>query len=184
MEVCYVGGITKIRGIEQLVHAMGLVQSDVRLNLAGIFSEPDTERTVKSDFGWKKVNALGFLNREQVRGALGRSLAGIVTFLPLPNHVDAQPNKMFEYMSAGIPVIASDFPLWREIIEGNQCGLLVNPLEPVEIAKAIDYLANHSDEARRMGENGRRAVMERYNWPVEDKKLLAFYEQLSHRSPA
>jgi glycosyltransferase involved in cell wall biosynthesis len=65
------------------------------------------------------VDAFGFLNRTVVRDVLTRSVAALVTFLPLPNHIDAQSNKMFEYMSARVPVIASHFPLWREIIEGN-----------------------------------------------------------------
>jgi glycosyltransferase involved in cell wall biosynthesis len=109
---------------------------------------------------------------------LARSKAGIVTFLPAPNHIDAQPNKVFEYMSAGVPVIASHFPLWREIVEGNQCGLCVDPHEPEQIAEAIDYLLGHPDEARRMGENGMRAVQDRYNWAIEERKLRKFYEGL------
>ena len=128
--------------------------------------------------GWACVNALGFLSREQMRQTLSRSVAGIVTFLPVPNHIDAQPNKIFEYMSAGLPVIASHFPLWREIIEGNECGLCVDPLDPAAIAAAMDRLVENPDLARRMGENGRRAVHERYNWGVEEKKLLALYGKL------
>ena len=128
--------------------------------------------------GWQNVNEYGFLDRLGVRNILARSAAGVVTFYPLPNHVDAQPNKMFEYMSAGIPVIASHFPLWREIIEDNQCGLLVDPLNPEAIANAIDYLINNPQEARSMGQNGRRAVEEKYNWTIEQQKLLEFYQRI------
>jgi glycosyltransferase involved in cell wall biosynthesis len=118
------------------------------------------------------------VGREGVREVLGRSVAGLVTFHPLPNHIDAQPNKMFEYMSAGIPVIASDFPLWREIIAGNQCGLCVDPNNPTAIAAAIQYLVLHPHEARRMGENGRKAVLDRYNWSAEEQKLFRLYEDI------
>ncbi|AJF08084.1 glycosyl transferase [Geoalkalibacter subterraneus] len=177
-EVCYVGGIAKIRGIHEVVDAMGLVQSDFTLNLCGQFGNPTTEDAVKNSPGWKRVKAHGFVNRAGVRDVLSRSVAGVVTFHPLPNHLDAQPNKMFEYMSAGIPVIASDFPLWRQIIEGNQCGLLVDPLDAKSIAEAIDYLVMHPEEARKMGENGRRAIEDKYNWQAEEKKLLDFYQQI------
>src|SRR5690606_21589492 len=118
-------------------------------------SEMDVQAAIRAAPGWKKVEALGFLDRSQVAKVLARSVAGLVTFLPAPNHIDAQPNKMFEYMSAGVPVIASDFPLWREIIEGNGCGICVDPLRPREIAQAIDYLIANPEEARRMGNNGR-----------------------------
>ena len=177
-EVCYVGGIAVIRGIKEVVRALGLLQSTVRLNLVGSFSEPATEAEVKAYPSWNKVNELGFLDRSGVRDALGRSAAGLVTFHPLPNHVDAQPNKMFEYMSTGIPVVASNFPLWREIIEGNDCGLCVDSLDPKTIAGAIDYLVRNPDVARRMGENGRKAVLKKYNWGVEETKLLKFYKDL------
>ncbi|SUA50694.1 GDP-mannose-dependent alpha-(1-6)-phosphatidylinositol monomannoside mannosyltransferase [Oligella ureolytica] len=85
---------------------------------------------------------------------------------------------MFEYMSAGVPVIGSNFPLWKEIIEGNQCGLCVDPLEPQAIAEAIDYLVTHPAEAEQMGRNGQKAVHERYNWGIEEAKLLEFYNNL------
>jgi len=177
-EVCYIGGIADIRGIKEVIQACGLLVSPARLNLVGSFSEATTEDEVKNLEGWAKVNEFGFLNRAEVKSVLSRSVVGIVTFLPEPNHIDAQPNKMFEYMSAGIPVIASNFPLWREIIEGNDCGICVDPLDPKAIARAIDYLATHPDEARRMGENGRQAVLAKYNWGIEEKKLLNFYEKI------
>jgi glycosyltransferase involved in cell wall biosynthesis len=181
-ELCYVGGIGGIRGIVEVCEALGLVNSKVQLNLVGCFDEPSVEQAVKTLPGWERVNAFGFLKREGVREVLSRSIAGLVTFHPLPNHIDAQPNKMFEYMSAGIPVIASDFPLWREIIAGNKCGLLVNPLKPAEIAGAIDALASNPERAQRMGQNGRKAVEEKYNWGIEERKLLAFYGLMLRRA--
>lgn len=177
-EVCYVGGIGAMRGVRQVVAAMALCGSGARLNLGGSFPEKSVKAEVKALPGWKSVNELGFLSRSEVKAFLARSIAGIVTFLPAPNHIDAQPNKMFEYMSAGIPVIGSHFPLWREIIEGNECGICVDPLDPAAIAAAIDRLVENPDLARRMGENGRTAVQERYNWGIEEKKLLALYGRL------
>jgi glycosyltransferase involved in cell wall biosynthesis len=176
--VCYVGGIGRIRGILEVVQALRRVKSGARLQLVGQFSEPAVETQAHVDAGWQNVDALGFLGRKEVAQVLARSIGGLVTFLPLPNHIDAQPNKMFEYMSAGVPVIASHFPLWREIVEGNECGICVDPLDPVAIAQAIDYLVTHPQEAERMGRNGQLAVADKYNWPVEEVKLLRLYESL------
>jgi len=81
-------------------------------------------------------------------------------------------------MSAGIPVIASHFPLWKEVILGNQCGICVDPLQPIEIAAAIDFLVSNPHEAAAMGAKGRAAVEERYNWSTEEKKLINLYNQL------
>lgn len=180
-QVCYVGGIAEIRGIRELVQAMELVQSGTRLKLCGQFAETHIEEEVRRFRGWTKVDAEGFVDRLAVRDVLRDSIAGLVTFHPMPNHMDAQPNKMFEYMSAAVPVIASDFPLWRDIVEGNDCGICVDPMRPQSIADAIDFLAGNPDRAGEMGENGRRAVRERYNWSVEEDKLLALYARLSKR---
>lgn len=82
-------------------------------------------------------------------------------------------------MAAGLPVVASNFPSWREIVEINKCGICVNPLEPKEIARAVKYLIEYPEEAEKMSKNGRRAVLEKYNWGNESKKLLKIYEELA-----
>lgn len=178
-EVCYVGGIAKIRGIKQLVSAMNYVSTGIRLNLVGEFNESSLAHEVQADDGWKSVNELGFLNRQGIRKVLSQSRAGLVTLLPLPNYLDALPIKMFEYMSAGIPVIASNFDLWRKIVEENDCGLCVDPMSPQSIASAIDFLVSHPIEAERMGLNGRNAVFSTFNWAIEERKLLNFYDQIA-----
>src|SRR5690606_32233747 len=108
-----------------IVAACALARYGARLNLGGRFSERPVEAQVRRMEGWKNVNELGFLDREGVRAVLSRSVAGLVTLRPITNYLDSLPVKMFEYMSAGLPVIASDFPLWREIIEGHDCGICV-----------------------------------------------------------
>ncbi len=177
-EVCYVGGVSSIRGARELVATCNELKSDARLNLVGGISEAGLEAEMRAIPGWDRVNAIGVVGRDGVREILGRSLAGLVTFYPLPNHVDAQPNKMFEYMSSGLPVIASNFPLWKQIVEGNQCGLCVDPLDPGAIAEAIEYVVSHPDEARAMGERGKKAVYEKYNWGAEAVKLTSLYQSL------
>ncbi|MGI6321222.1 MAG: glycosyltransferase family 4 protein [Bacteroidales bacterium] len=176
-EVCYVGGISQIRGIRELVKSFGYIDN-VKLNLVGDFNEKSLEEEVKSYVEWDKINEFGFVNRSIVADIMSRSKAGIVTFHPLPNHIEAQPNKMFEYMSAGLPIITSNFPLWKEIVEGNNCGICVNPLEPQEIADAVKYIIANPEEAEKMGENGKKAVLEKYNWQNEAKKLVDCYKSL------
>ncbi|MBX3598213.1 MAG: glycosyltransferase family 4 protein [Rhizobiaceae bacterium] len=176
--VCYVGGISAIRGIAELVEAMALTRTDARIILAGSFGPASLRADMVAKPGWNAVDEVGQVNRDAVREILGKSIAGLVTYLPAPNHVHAQPNKMFEYMSAGVPVIASDFPLWREIVEGNDCGLLVDPHNPKAIAEAIDTLVSSPEMTRCMGENGRRAVKEKYNWAIEEAKLIALYKDI------
>lgn len=176
-EVTYVGGITKIRGIENIVSALDHTNS-VCLNLAGTFGDTAFEEQIKNHESWAMVNELGFLNRQKVNKLLARSKAGIVTYLPAPNHFDAQPNKMFEYMSAGLPIISSNFRLWREIIEDNQCGLCVNPRDPKGIGEAMQYLIDHPLKAQEKGQNGRLAIEKKYNWSIEEKKLIKLYREL------
>jgi len=174
--VCYVGGIAEIRGIFEMIKAIS--QADAKLLLAGQFSPAGDRNRAATMPGWSKVEELGQLSRIEVKEVLSRSKAGLVLFHSEPNHTDAQPNKMFEYMSAGIPVIASDFPLWKKFIEDNRSGICVNPLDPLAITQAIQWIIDHPDGARHMGENGRKAVEEKYNWEQEANKLMLLYEEL------
>ncbi|WP_322629721.1 glycosyltransferase family 4 protein [Halothiobacillus sp.] len=177
--VAYVGGVTAARGAVQMVQALERVKNDqVRLQLGGTFTPVGLEDEVKALSGWSRVIPHGWVDRKTVANLLGNVRAGLVLFHPAPNHMDAQPTKMFEYMAAGLPVIASDFPLWRKIIDGAGCGLLVDPLEPQAIADAIEWLLEHPEEAEAMGRRGREAVESTYNWERESETLVNFYKQL------
>ena len=174
---CYVGGIGSIRGLYEMVKAMEHV--DGRLLLAGNFGNPKEREIAASLHGWRKVVELGFCDRLKVKDLLSRAKVGLVLFHPYPNHVNAQPNKLFEYMAAALPVIASDFPLWREIVHSSGCGLCVDPLDTQAIAGALNWVFQNPAESAQMGERGRKAVEEKYNWRAEEKKLTAFYESIN-----
>lgn len=176
----YVGGVTRIRGAQEMVDALDCIDrgGDVRLRVVGAFQPIGLQTEIEALSGWSYIEFLGWANRAQVAELLGNVRAGLVLFHPLPNHIDAQPNKLFEYMSAGLPVIASDFPLWRRIVAGAGCGLLVDPMDPKAITEAMQWILDHPEEAEAMGRRGRLAVEETYNWEQESDKLLALYRQL------
>lgn len=178
-QVCYIGGIGESRGIREIVAAMDLLGCDARLALCGRFEDDRIRSELETLAGWQRVRDMGWLGRDDIRRVLLESAAGLVTLHPQRNFLDSLPIKMFEYMSAAVPVIASDFPLWRKIIEGNDCGICVDPRDPNAIARAIDFLVENGSRARRMGENGCEAIKNTYNWAAEEIKLLALYERLS-----
>ncbi len=173
----YIGMITVNRGIREMVEAIGLLPNHyhARLLLGGKFVTSALENELKKMDSWKSVKYLGWLDHLEVIKVLNSAKVGLVLFLPVPNHMNAQPNKMFEYMAAGIPVIASNFPLWDDIIVGNKCGIIVNPKDPKAIAEKIKFLFDNPDEAKVMGKRGRRAIETKYNWTIEEKKLLKLY---------
>lgn len=176
----YVGGIADIRGGREMVEAVDHMESypGAHLEMAGGIGPEGFAQELRELPGWSRVRYRGQLGRRDVASMLGHARAGLVLFHPLPNHVDAQPNKLFEYMSAGLPVIASDFPLWRQIVAGASCGLLVDPMNPHAIAKAMCWILDHPDEAQQMGANGRQAVHDRFNWAQESSRLLEMYRRL------
>ena len=132
--VTYLGGLSKIRGAFEMIKAMNLVQSNVLLTIAGDFYPHKLLDDLSQLPGWSKVISLGFIDRSSVRNLLSNSDVGLVLYHSLPNHVESQPTKFFEYMCAGVPVVASDFPLWREIIKKHNCGLVVDPSNITDIA--------------------------------------------------
>ncbi len=183
----YVGmRITKARGAEEMVRAMGLLPANLQahLKLVGNWGSPDLPAELSRISGWDRVNFVGPLGRAEVAGELQKAYAGLVILHPEPNYVASQPVKLFEYMCAGIPVIVSDFPVCREIVAHARCGILVDPLDPEEIASAMEFLLTHPEEAEEMGRRGFQAILERYNWANEEKTLLRVYSELCRRDDA
>jgi glycosyltransferase involved in cell wall biosynthesis len=174
--LCYIGSISRIRGIKEIIRSLENI--DTILNLAGDFESEEFRKELISENNWIKVNYYGTVGTGKAIEIMSKSQIGIVTYLPEPNHINGQPNKMFEYMAAGLPVISSDFPLWKEIIEGNNCGICVNPDKPEDISKAINYLLINQEVAEAMGKNGIKSVDEKFNWNSEKEKLLTLYSSV------
>jgi glycosyltransferase involved in cell wall biosynthesis len=176
----YLGGIETIRGAVEMVRAfecMGDIP-EARLELAGAFNPPGLEADLRALPGWDSVHYHGQVGRMQVAQILGKARAGLVVLHPEPTHYESYPIKMFEYMSAGLPVIASDFPVWRRIIDGAGCGVLVDPLNPGSIADAMRSILENPAEAEAMGRRGRQAVERSYNWDTEAGKIMGLYKKL------
>jgi glycosyltransferase involved in cell wall biosynthesis len=184
--VAYAGGLTAQRGAVEMVQAIAQVPAryEPRLVICGRYWPAELEQRVRSMPGFERVDYQGWLQPDRVTAALRQADAGLVCFLPEPNHVEAGPNKLFEYMAAGLPVIASAFPAWREIVEEGDCGLCVDPAEPAAIAEAIVWLAEHPQRRAEMGRNGQRLVRERYNWEAEARRLIEAYASISLRNRA
>jgi glycosyltransferase involved in cell wall biosynthesis len=176
--VVYIGRVTPEIGAREMVRAAAAVATPgARFTIAGPIAR-SLEAELAEATSTLPIETPGWQDRNRVAELLGSARVGLVLFHPVGNYVEAYPTKMFEYMAAGLPVVASDFPLWRTIVDEAGCGLLVDPLDPAQIAAAIDRLLADPDEARAMGERGREAVMTRFNWGTEERKLLDLYARV------
>jgi glycosyltransferase involved in cell wall biosynthesis len=180
LTIAYVGGISRERGIFELLEALSRLQRtlDCRLALAGWFSPAELREKVQKLPGADRVDCLGMLSRKQLAELLARVRVGVVVLHPEPNFVNSRPTKLFEYMCAGIPIVASNFPVWREIIENAKCGLLVDPRKPNQIAEALEYLLTHPQEAEEMGRSGRAHAEKLFSWKSEERTLIDLYRSI------
>jgi len=177
----YAGGISKDRGISKVIQALdflGDYRGKIKIILAGPIEEKDIKQAVENN---PLIDYVGYLPWREVLKIYSVSDVGLLLLQPVPAYIyitTETPVKLFEYMLAGLAVLSTDFPSFKKLIEGNKCGICVDSTSPREIADAMKYLIEHKEEARKMGENGRRAVIERYNWEKESEKLLKLYKEL------
>jgi glycosyltransferase involved in cell wall biosynthesis len=166
--VVYLGGVTEIRGARQMAAAIDRVRDPgARLVLAG---------AVKTEVGGERIDLRGWLPRDGVAAVLREARVGLLVLHPVAAHLESLPIKLFEYMAAGIPVVASDFPLWRELVD--DAGVLVDPYDVGAIATAVDALLADPGRAEELGARGRELVASRYAWEAEAERLLSLYERL------
>jgi glycosyltransferase involved in cell wall biosynthesis len=175
----YTGGLMEVQGVHEMAQAFALLPEGMTGTIAGTFHPPTLEAQISALPGWDRVRYLGQVPRAEVMRVMVGGRTGLVLNHPTLNYVDAYSTKMFEYMALGIPVVCSDFPLWTEIVGGADCGITVDPRDPRAIADAIRALNEDPERAARLGENGRRAIAERYNWEAELAKLDGLYRKVA-----
>ena len=180
--ICFAGGISPQWCHKEILIALSRIDN-VTYELAGRLSGEYGNSLQHMD-AWKQVNYHGIISQSEVFNTVyANSSIGMALLDYIPQCKGTVGNlsntKLFEYMYAGLPVICTDFDLWTDIIEKENWGIAVNPHNIDEISEAISYLLNNPEVAERMGKNGRSAVIKRYNWKVEEDKLLEFYSLLS-----
>jgi glycosyltransferase involved in cell wall biosynthesis len=182
LTLIHVGLISRLRGWPQLLEAMARLAVPPHLRVIGTFndgSEPEFLAEAERLGLRERIRHDAWMPFDTMMEACAAADIGLVLFQPgTQNHVFASPHKLFDYWLAGLPVIAPDFAVEvQAFMQDAGGGLLVDPADPEAIAAAITQLA---DPARRaaLGQAGRAAVLDRYNWETEAAKLLAMYRAL------
>jgi glycosyltransferase involved in cell wall biosynthesis len=179
----YIGGVTPERGSIITLEALNILKEKgyfVDWDCIGPVDE--THRKELSEMidrhELKGVRIRGYLLPAAGWRIIARCHIGLALLQPIPNYYDSYPTKMFEYMAMGLPVIVSDFPLYRSIVEKENCGICVDPDSPEEIADAVQRLLDNPEQAKEMGMRGRAVTQKKHNWENEQGKLLEFYLSL------
>ena len=173
-KMAYVGLLSKPRGLFEMLEGASLAQQVVPFTflMGGKFAPLQLKEKVLSAY---TIDYVGWVEYDKLPAILCDAKIGIIVPHPNPRYTTNYPVKLFEYMAAGLPVIASKEGEASAFVREAGCGLLVDPLNTEDIAKAIIWLFQHPAEALAMGAKGQRLVFEKYNWEREEERLLSLY---------
>ncbi|MDU1414008.1 MAG: glycosyltransferase [Clostridium sp.] len=172
----YVGSITKIRGIREIINATVPFNGRVELWLLGIWENEEIKHECERLEGYKFTKYLGVVSPDEVCKYIKKADIGLSVLYPTINYKEAIPTKVFEYMACGKPVILSDFEYWRFLF-GN-VGSYVNPKDNDDIVKAIDLYLKDRDAMKNQGAINAKVFDEKFSWDLQEKKLLNLYSKL------
>jgi glycosyltransferase involved in cell wall biosynthesis len=181
--IIYVGNINKPRGLEIMIQTVGLmkgIREDFRCLLVGKLDLTGVDPELREQFlalekeGFLKN--LGQLDYSQIFELLHQSQIGWNPLLPVPHYTLAVPTKFYEYLAAGLPVIAGDFGPTADLVRRFGCGYLVDPFDPKQHAEGIIRLISDQKLARGMASRGYKLAISGLNWPTEERKLILFYK--------
>jgi glycosyltransferase involved in cell wall biosynthesis len=183
LTLIYIGRLSIDRGLLLYVDLLRRLREQgipARLRLAGVFtSQKEEERLRRYCHGLEDaLDILQWVNHKKIFALLREADIGLAILHPEPRYVTALPVKLFEYMAAGLPVVASNFAPIASVLVGARCGVTVDPLSPEEAVQRIRFWWEHREEARSAGENGRQAVLRLYNWETLAGKLDNLYHTL------
>ncbi len=178
--VVFAGSIAPLRMIHSFLDALEEFPS-LNMLLAGSVNKNYLE-ILSQKKAWSRVDFKGRISYEEVISLYKESLFGIVIENYDKINYDNQGSlgviKLFEYMMLGLPFIATDFTLHKEIIDKYKCAITVNPNNKDELVSAIKFILDNPEEAIAMGKRGQQAVREKYNWASQEILLFKLYEEL------
>jgi glycosyltransferase involved in cell wall biosynthesis len=177
--IIYAGALARIRGIKEIIQAMGFVRDRAELWLLGKWESEKFEKECKSLKAWEYTKYLGLKPLQEVYSYMKTANIGIATVYPVKNNTTSLLTKLFEYMACSLPMVTSNFPYWQRIF--GECALFANPYDPKAIAEKILYLLDNPDKAKKLGNNGRKLIEEKYSWEAEQRKLLDMYEKVLNK---
>lgn len=181
----YVGDVTEDRNTLGMVHLVKQLEDlgvQVNLKIIGPNNLNREIQTQVNDFVNEhklneKIQFLGRLPYEEIWSHLREADLGLCMLLPIPNYTQSMATKIYEYMTIGLPVIASDFPLWRKLLCGEkQAGIVINPLNIKEASIKIGDLLLNQEKLETLSNNGTYLIKNEFNWQIEGNKLLMFYK--------
>lgn len=175
-QICYLGNITKERGLSQLV--MALEHVDCTLHLAGYFEPASYGNELRALPGFDKVIEHGYVNRGQAAAIFAQCAMGVVLLDRKPNNLYSLSTKMFEYMASGLPILVSDLPANKELVDRTACGVYLNPSNIKNISRTIDEMLAQPELLAAMGAKGKRAVETEFFWESEAPAYLEFYQTI------
>jgi glycosyltransferase involved in cell wall biosynthesis len=177
-KLIYVGGLSEERGLGVMLKVAELLRDhNVELELMGTCPFSEDEKRIRAV---TNVRYLGCQSLRAVYQHIAEADLGLLLLQPVPAYAYAGENtlKLFEYMWGGLPLVSSDFPNLRRIIEAAQCGICIDPCNAEQAAVAIMHLLDQPELRQQMGTNGRDAVLRAYNWPAASKVLSQVYKNV------
>ncbi len=174
--VIYAGGLTKVRGVRELINAVALSKHNLRLWLAGKWESETFRDECKEITGWDRVIELGNLPHEEVYRYMKSSAIGMCTLYETENVKVSLPVKGFEYMACHIPMVMSAIRYWEKIFSG--CALFCDPLNAQQIAGCIDQILDDEMLKKNMIAKSDELIANEYSWEVESLKLVRLYKHL------
>ena len=169
------------RGLDTAIEAMPAISEKIpnaRLLLIGArISQLDLEQLTKRMGLNDRVTFLEFQPFETLPTFIQRSRLGLIPHISTPHIETTMPNKVFQFMMLGKPVVVSSTPPMMRVVNDAQCGMVFEERNARSLAQAVIKLENEPFR-RRLGENGERAAMDRYNWQETVQALLGLYRAL------
>lgn len=181
--VIYTGNVTEVRGAYLHAQIPKFIEG-VHVYFYGKTDDDVASRMEQEALGLSDhLHIIGrghYVNREVIDQAYanGDYIAGMAIFPETDHYLRKELTKFFEYMTAGIPIICSNFPVWEQFIKKYNCGLVVDPSNPSSWREAVNKLMNDSALYLELASNGRQAVTNKLNWDNEAEKLIHWYERL------